>query len=93
MGHSRAVALTGSDFQAAASPAIFRGFYALETGGAAAATIRIYNGTSVSGVLVGGANLVASASADTEYADLFCEGGIFVDVGGTGVLAGSVRIG
>ncbi len=92
-GHSRAVPLTGADFQAAPGPAIFRGYVALETGGASAATIRIYNGTSSAGVLIAAANLAANGVVDTEYADLFCEGGIFVDIGGSGVLAGSVRVG
>lgn len=93
MGHSRATALTGSDQQAAPAPAIFRGFVALETGGSATATIRVYNGTSVSGVLIAGANLAANGIADTEYADLFCENGIFVHCAGSGTVGGSVRVG
>lgn len=94
-GYTRAVALTGSDQAVAATPAIYKGFTVVESGGSSTATVRIYdNASAASGTLIGAVNLAAGGSADLSLCSgQWCQNGIFVDVGGSGTVAGSVRIG
>lgn len=94
-GVSRPVALTGSDQAVRATAGIYRGFTVVETGGSSTATVRIYdNASAASGTLIGAANLAASGSADISVEPgVWCVNGIYVDVGGSGTVAGSVRVG
>ncbi len=93
-GYARSVALTGADQAALAGAGVYRGFVAVETSGTDAATIRLYdNASAASGTLIGAANLAAGASADVHCDPVWVENGIYVDVGGTGTVDGSVRIG
>ncbi|MGE5827703.1 MAG: hypothetical protein ACM30G_04975 [Micromonosporaceae bacterium] len=92
--HARSIALTGSDQAVRAAASVFRGYVVIETGGASAATVRIYdNASAASGTLIGAVNLAAGGSADVSGKDLWCENGIYVDVGGSGTVAGSVQVG
>lgn len=93
---ARSIPLTGSDQAVrSAGPVLYCGFVAIETGGSLAATVRIYDHASAaSGALIDGVNLAAGSSESRVYdTPIFCENGIYVDVGGTGTAAGSVRIG
>ncbi len=91
---TRSVALTGSDQAVRATAGWYRGFVVVETGAAATATVRIYdNASAASGTLIGAANLAISGAADVHCDPVWCENGIFVDLGGSGTVAGSVRIG
>jgi len=94
-GHLRALALTGADQAARATASIYHGYTVIETGGTNPATVRIYdNASAASGTLIGAVNLAAGGSADVCLnRGQWCENGIYVDVGGTGTVAGSVRIG
>lgn len=93
-GYTRAVALTGSDQVVSANPGVYRGFTVVETGGAQPATVRIYDHASAaSGTLIGAANLAAGGSADIAVDAQWCDKGIYVDLGGSGTVAGSVRVG
>lgn len=91
----RTVALTGSDQVVRATASLYGGYTVVETGGSASATVRIYDHASAaSGTLIGAVNLAAGGSADIALTcPTWCENGIFVDVGGSGTVAGSVRIG
>lgn len=93
MGTTRSIALTGSDQAVRATASWYRGYTVVETGGAATATVRIYdNASAASGTLIGAVNLAISGAADVHCDPVWCENGIYVDLGGTGVVAGSVRI-
>lgn len=89
------VALTGSDQAVRATPGSFGGYTVVETGGSNAATVRIYdNASAASGTLIGAVNLDAGGSEDICLTHpTACLNGVYVDVGGTGTVAGSVRIG
>lgn len=88
------LALSGSDQALRASPAYLAGFVIQETGGSSTATIRIYdNASAASGTLVGAANLAASGSATVAFfRPINCVNGLYVDVGGSGTIAGCVLI-
>lgn len=91
---SRPVALTGSDQAVRATAGIYRGYTVVETGGSSTATVRIYdNASAASGTLIGACNLAAGGSADIDVDPVWCVNGIYVDVGGSGTVAGSVRVG
>jgi hypothetical protein len=93
-GHSRVTALTGSDQAVSARACIYRGYTVVETGGVSTATVRIYdNASAASGTLIGAVNLAAGGAADVDLCGQWCENGIYVDVGGSGTVAGSIRIG
>lgn len=93
-GYTRSVALTGSDQAVRATAGAYRGYTVVETGGSSTATVRIYdNASAASGTLIGAVNLAAGGSADVHCDPVWCENGIYVDVGGTGTVAGSIRIG
>ena len=93
-GAARSIALTGADQAVRTGPGIFRGYTVVETGGASPATVRIYDHASAaSGTLIGAVNLPAGGSADVHCDGVWCENGIYVDTGGAGTVAGSVRIG
>lgn len=95
LSHARSLALTGSDQAVRAAASIYCGFAVQETGGSNAATVRIYdNASGASGTLIDTVNLAAGGSEARMYdRGLWCENGIYVDVGGTGTVAGSIRIG
>jgi hypothetical protein len=88
-------ALTGADQAVCAGPARYHGYTVMETGGVSAATVRIYDHASAaSGTLIGAVNLIAGGSADVALTvGTQCLNGIYVDVGGAGTVAGSVRVG
>lgn len=89
-----ALALSGSDQALRAAPTLYAGFVVQETGGSSTATIRIYdNASAASGTLIGAANLAAGGSASLHLVrPLNCLNGIYVDVGGSGTIAGCVFI-
>lgn len=91
---TRNLALTGSDQAVRATAGYYAGYVVIESGGSNAATVRIYdNASAASGTLIGAVNLAAGGSADVVVCPpTWCENGIYVDVGGTGTVAGSVRI-
>lgn len=90
---ARAVPLSGSSEQLVTGPGMYAGLAVLETGGAQPATVRIYNGTSSAGVLVDAVDLAAGASASRAYdRATWCDQGIWVELGGAGAVAGSVRL-
>ncbi|MFI9558867.1 hypothetical protein [Nonomuraea endophytica] len=88
------VALTGSDQAVHLGAAQLAGYTLRETGGVAAATARIFDHPSAaSGTLLAVVALPAGGSADVMYCrPVRASAGIYVDVGGTGALEGSVRI-
>lgn len=88
------VALTGSDQAVYAGPAQLCGYTLRETGGSSAATARVFdNPSAASGTLLAVVSVPAGGSADVMYSrPVHASTGIFVDVGGTGALEGSVRI-
>lgn len=91
---TRSIALTGSDQAVRTAAGWYRGYTVVETGGADTATVRIYdNASAASGTLIGAANLAAGGSADVHCDPVWCENGVYVDLGGSGTVAGSVRIG
>lgn len=95
MGGYRTVALTGLDQAVRATEGWFGGYSVIESGGSNAATVRIYdNASAASGTLIGAVNLAAGGSADISFVKpTWCVNGIYVDVGGTGTVAGSIRVG
>jgi len=93
-GYVRAVALTGADQAVRDTAGVYHGYTVVETAGSAA-TVRIYdNASAASGTLIGAVNLAANGSADLCLnVGQWVTNGIYVDVGGSGTVAGSVRIG
>lgn len=92
---ARPVALTGADQVVQASAAYFRGLTVAETGGANPVTVRVYdNASAASGTLLATVRLAAGESHTwSDPAGLWASNGVYVDVGGTGVVEGSVYIG
>lgn len=91
---SRTAPLTGSppaSQQVAVGPAFYRGMVIGETAGAAA-KVRVHDGTSTAGAVVDEVALVANASAAPFSAEVFCPGGIYVEVV-SGTVEGAVRVG
>jgi len=91
-----AVALTGSDQAAWTGQGHYFGFTMRENAGSAAAIAKIYDGTSASGPLLDTVYLAANGSRSEWYGPqgiTLTNGGIYVDVSGTGVIEGSVRVG
>lgn len=88
------MALTGSDQAVRTTHGEYGGYVVVETGGSNAATVRIYDHASAaSGTLIGAANLAAGGSADVALnKPVRVSNGIYVDVGGTGTVTGSVRV-
>lgn len=92
MAAAGSVALTGSDQQAFSGPCVYRGIVARETA-ASTAVVRVYDGTSTSGVLIGQVTLAANGDSDRWYeTGIWCPGGVFVDIV-SGAVVGSVRVG
>lgn len=91
---TRSLPLTGADQAVRPSECWYRGYVVVETGGANPATVRIYdNASAASGTLIGAVNLAAGGCADVHTRPIWCANGIYVDLGGSGVVAGSVRVG
>lgn len=87
------VALTGSDQAVGGAGSVYRGFSVRETGGVAAATMKIYNGASATGTLLDTVSLNPGESRSEYYPEgISAQKGIYVDVGGTGTIEGSVRV-
>lgn len=97
MGESpaRSLPLTGADQAVRAGQTLYCGLVVIETGGSLAATVRVYdNASAASGTLIDAVNLAAGQSESRTYErGVWCENGVYVDVGGTGTVAGSIRIG
>ena len=70
----------------------YLGFTARETGGTAGVSAILYDGTSASGPILEEINLAANGKDDANYPrpGRLVTTGIFCQVSGTGVLAGSV---
>lgn len=81
-------ALVAADAAGSRTLREFCGFSARETGGAASATVDVYNGTDGNGELIFTFSLAANESrSEGPWADTECipaPNGIFVDRGGTG---------
>jgi hypothetical protein len=86
-------ALSGSDQQVMTGHVTYMGFSARETGGANPVIVRIFNGTSTSGILIETIRLAASESSGDWYGPqgIRADSGIFVAVTGTGTVEGTVR--
>jgi hypothetical protein len=85
------VPLTGSDQQVHTGPAGYVGFAVRETAGAAA-IVRVYDGTSASGVLLDQITLAANGFDRAHYpGGIRAANGIFVDIV-SGAVVGSIRI-
>jgi hypothetical protein len=93
-GVAYAVALTGSDQAVSAVPVRYRGFALQETGGSAEVTVDIYdNDDAASGTLLDTVRLSPGESASVLHDGIWASAGVYVDVGGTGTVKGSIRIG
>lgn len=92
--HIRSTALTGSDQVVSGTPAIFRGYTLRNSHATNAATVKIHDHASAaSGTIIATVGLAAGAHVDVLHpAGIWCEAGVFVDVGGTGTVEGSVRL-
>lgn len=89
-----AVALSGADQAVVPGPAVYRGITLRETGGSATATCVVYdNASAASGTILDAYTVAANGTASVIHDGIRAVNGIYVDVGGSGVLAGSVRIG
>jgi hypothetical protein len=87
---SVSVALTGSDQQVRpAGGSIYTGIVVRETA-ASTAVVRVYDGTSASGILIDQVTLAANGEVVRGCDGVRCADGIFVDVV-SGAVAGSVR--
>lgn len=87
-----ATALTGSDQLVHTGQGSYRGITLRETGGSTAA-VRVYDGTTAAGTILGSYALAANASLDVDIANgVLCRTGIYVDIV-SGAVEGSVRIG
>lgn len=92
--YARAVALTGSDQAVLASPGAYRGVGLWNSHATNGSTVTIYdNASAASGTVLDSFTLAAGASASVVYDGIWCVNGIYVDIGGTGTVVGSVRIG
>lgn len=90
----RAYALSGSDGIVRNRATRYCGYAVRESGGAAAATALIYDGTTAAGTLVDVISIPTSGMASSFIpGGIICEKGIYIDVGGTGVIQGSIRVG
>ena len=90
----RAYALTGSDQLVFTGVGWYGGFSVRETA-AAAASIRVYDGTSATGTLLDTIALAANESARENYTGngmLQFSNGVYVDIV-SGTVEGSVRLG
>ena len=88
-----AVTLTGADQAVAGVDSIYGGFSVRETGGVAAATMKIYNGASAAGTLLETVALNPGESRSEYYPEgVSAQKGIYVDVSGSGTIEGSVRV-
>lgn len=75
-------------------PGTFRGLTVRETGGVNPAIVQIFDNTSGAGVLLATIRLAANESRDVDNSSgTRFDKGVFVVLGGTGVVEGSVRIG
>lgn len=94
MALCQSIPLTGADQVVRAAITEYRGYTARETGGSAA-TVRIFdNASAASGTLLDSFDVPAGSSRSAFYdPPLQAVNGIFVDVGGTGTVEGSIRIG
>lgn len=90
---ARAVAVS-TDSAVIARRGKLMGWSLRETGGAATATVDLYdNASAASGTRVGAVNLAISGSSTVWFGPgVQLANGLFYDVGGTGVVAGSVYV-
>lgn len=87
--------ISGSDQALYTGSARLYGWTLRETGAAAAATAVIYDGASATGNILGEVSLAASGEKTVWFGPqgLTFVTGIYIDVSGTGVIAGSLFIG
>ncbi|MDF2968367.1 MAG: hypothetical protein K0Q93_2145 [Nocardioidaceae bacterium] len=91
--HLRSVALTGATQTVRTAETIYRGFTLRETGGTEPAVVRIFDATSATGVLLDSVALEAGTSLSVTYpAGIWATTGVHVEITGTGVVEGSLRI-
>lgn len=92
--HARTIALSGSDQAVREDQTVYRGVALWNSHATNAGTVTIYDHASAaSGTIIDAFTLAAGASASVMHDGLWCVNGIFVDIGGTGTISGSVRIG
>ena len=88
---SISVALTGSDQAAVTGDGVFFGGVFYESGGSNAATAKIHDGTSASGTIIGYISVASSGLSNVNIANgVRFTTGIYVDVAGSGTIAGSI---
>jgi hypothetical protein len=84
-------ALTGSDQGVLTGGGIFYGGCFYESGGSNTATATVYDGTAASGTIVAYIALAAAGATNLNIANgVQVISGIYVDVGGSGTVAGSI---
>lgn len=91
----RALALSGADGIVRNRATRYCG-YAMQEHNAspAAATALIYDGVSAAGTLIDVVSLASGGSASSYIpGGIICEKGIYIDVGGSGTIQGSIRVG
>lgn len=91
MPPSSAVALTGSDQAIRTGAATLTGWVVRETAGSTA-TLRIFDGTSAAGTVVGAVSLPANGVSVVPDLAVRCVAGIYVDIL-SGAVEGSVLVG
>lgn len=85
------VALTGSDQAALTGDGIFFGGCFYESGGSNTATATVYDNTSASGTVIAYISLAAGGVDNLSIPNgIQVTNGIYVDVAGTGTVAGSI---
>jgi hypothetical protein len=95
MSQPIAIALTGSNQTVWTGAGLYFGFAMRETAGASSATAKVYDGTSASGVLLETVNLTAGESSSDYYGPkgIRFSTGLYVQLGGSGTIEGSLRAG
>ena len=90
-GIATTTALTGSDQGVLTGGGTFYGGCFYESGGSDTATATVYDGTSASGTVIAHIALAASAADNVSIPNgVQVISGIYVDVGGSGTVAGSI---
>jgi hypothetical protein len=90
-GIATTTALTGSDQGVLTGGGVFYGGTFYESGASSTATATIYDGTAASGTVIAYISLAAGAVTNLSIANgVQVISGIYVDVGGSGTVAGSI---
>ena len=92
--YARSIALTGSDQAASTAAGSYRGVALWNSHATNGSTVTLYdNASAASGTVIDAFTLAAGTSASVLHDGIWCVNGIYVDIGGTGTVVGSVRIG